>query len=99
MVSFFLRDNTIRADAFSLSLIVSIIHSSSAIILAILFQTILSSVKGFARLKVENGFTLFSGLLISSVGVIYLIRYIMGKDRKYKKAGPSDGAVSGIGGR
>ena len=80
VVSFFLRDNTTKADAFSLSVIVSVIHSSAAIILAILFQSILSSVKGLAQVKVQNGFTLFSGLLIFTLGVVYLIMHIRGKD-------------------
>lgn len=80
VVSFFLRDNTAKADAFSLSIIVSVIHSSAAIILAILFQSVFSSVKGLAQVKVQNGFTLFSGLLIFSLGVVYLIMHIRGKD-------------------
>ncbi|MCK5198331.1 MAG: sulfite exporter TauE/SafE family protein [Spirochaetales bacterium] len=80
VVSFFLRDSTTKADAFSLSVIVSVIHSSAAIILAILFQSILSSVKGLAQVKVQNGFTLFSGVLIFALGVVYLIMHIRGKD-------------------
>lgn len=80
VISFFLRDNTTKADAFSLSVIVSVIHSSAAIILAVLFQSLLSSVKGMAQIKVQNGFTLFSGVLILALGVIYLILHIKGKD-------------------
>ena len=80
VMSFFLRDNTEKADAFALSVIVSVIHSSAAIILAILFQSILSSVKGLAQVRVENGFTLFSGLLILTLGIVYLIMHIKGKD-------------------
>jgi len=80
VISFFMRDNTTRADAFSLSVIVSVIHSSAAIILAVLFQSLLSSVKGMAQVQVQNGFTLFSGLLIFTLGIVYLIMHIKGKD-------------------
>jgi len=80
VVSFFLRDNTTKSDAFSLSVIVSVIHSSAAIILAIMFQSLLSSVKGMAQVTVQNGFTLFSGLLILTLGIVYLIMHIRGKD-------------------
>ncbi|RLD28620.1 MAG: hypothetical protein DRI73_11485, partial [Bacteroidetes bacterium] len=80
VISFFLRDNTTKADAFSLSVIVSIIHSSAAIILAILFQSVFSSVKGMAQVRVQNGFTLFSGILILTLGIVYLIMHIRGKD-------------------
>lgn len=84
VVSFFLRDNTTRVDAFALSVIVSVIHSSAAIILAVLFQSILSSVKGMAQIKVQNGFTLFSGLLILSLGVVYLIMHIKGTNNNLR---------------
>ena len=80
VMSFFLRDNTAKSDAFALSVIVSVIHSSAAIILAILFQSILSSVKGLAQVRVENGFTLFSGVLILTLGIVYLLMHIKGKN-------------------
>ena len=97
VISFFLRDNTTKADAFSLSVIVSVIHSSAAIILAIMFQSILSSVKGLAQVKVQNGFTLFSGLLILTLGIVYLIMHIKGHDHHSVKVKPS--ADKGIGGK
>ena len=43
-------------------------------------SAILSSVKGLAQVKVQNGFTMFSGLLIFTLGVVYLIMHIRGKD-------------------
>ncbi|MCK5152915.1 MAG: sulfite exporter TauE/SafE family protein [Spirochaetales bacterium] len=98
VISFFLRDNTTRADAFSLSVIVSVIHSSAAIILAILFQSLFSSVKGMAQVKVQNGFTLFSGLLILTLGVVYLIMHIKGTDHhsvKVKKTTDNDTGRTG----
>ena len=99
VISFFLRNNTIKADAFSLSVIVSVIHSSAAIILAVLFQSLLSSVKGMAQVKVQNGFTLFSGLLILSLGVVYLIMHIKGKDHHSVKIKQSDSSRSDRQGR
>lgn len=85
IVSFFMRDSTTRADAFSLSVIISLIHASGAILLAVLFKTLLSTVKGVDHLKIQYGFTLFSGILVFSLGIIYMIRKIRGSDRRYKR--------------
>ncbi|MCK5672163.1 MAG: sulfite exporter TauE/SafE family protein [Spirochaetales bacterium] len=99
VISFFLRDNTTKADAFSLSVIVSIIHSSAAIILAILFQSVFSSVKGMAQVRVQNGFTLFSGLLILTLGIVYLIMHIKGKDHHSVKVKQMENVESSRSGR
>ena len=85
VVSFFMRDGTTTSDAFALSVIISLIHASGAILLAVLFQTLLSSVKGVEQLRIQYGFTLFSGLLVLCIGIIYLIRTVGGKDHRYKK--------------
>ncbi len=76
IMSFFMQEGTTKRDALSLSVIVSIIHSSGAILLALLFQTILDSVKGMQQIRVQYGFTLFSGILVMGIGIFYLIRLI-----------------------
>ncbi len=90
VVSFFLRDGTNASDAFSLSVIISLIHASGAIFLAVLFKTVLSSVKGLEHLKIQYGFTLFSGILVLGIGIVYLIRTIQGKDHQYKSIGKEE---------
>ena len=62
------------------SIIISIIHTSTAIILALMFKTILSSLKGFARIKVQYYFTIASGAIVFILGVFYLILRILKKD-------------------
>ncbi len=85
VMSFFIQENTTKADAILLSVIVSVIHSSGAIALAILFQTLLRSVKGIEQIRLQYGFTLFSGLMILTIGSIYLTRLIRKKDRPRKQ--------------
>ncbi len=84
VMSFFLRDHTTRADAMSLSVLVSAIHSSGAVILAVLFHTLLQSVKGFQKIRLQYGFTIFSGLLIMTIGIVYMVRLIRKKDPGHK---------------
>ncbi len=89
IVSFFMRDTTSRADAFSLSVIISLIHASGAVFLAVLFKTLLSTVKGLDHLRIQYGFTLFSGILVFILGIVYMIRKIKGIDKHYRKDEPA----------
>ena len=89
IVSFFMRDTTSRADAFSLSVIISLIHASGAVFLAVLFKTLLSTVKGLDHLRIQYGFTLFSGILVFILGIVYMIRKVKGTDKHYRKDEPA----------
>lgn len=80
VASYFLQPHTTKFDALTLSVIISIIHTSTAIILALMFKTILSSLKGFARIKVQYYFTIASGAIVFILGVFYLILRILKKD-------------------
>ncbi len=80
MASYFLQGNVVKSDALSLAVIISVIHSSTAIILAVMFKTVLISVKGLARMRIQNGFTLISGLIIITIGVVYLVKRIRKKE-------------------
>jgi len=84
VMSYFMREGTTKADALSLPVIVSVIHSSGAIILALLFQTLLHSVKGVQKIRLQHGITFFSGLLILTAGILYLIRYLRKQDHGHK---------------
>jgi ABC-type nickel/cobalt efflux system permease component RcnA len=80
IISYFLNEETSKFDAIVLSIIVSLIHSSGAILMALLFQSLLSSVKGLARLKFQYGFTIFSGILIFLMGIYFLA----GRIKRYR---------------
>jgi len=71
--SYFLREESNTFDALKLAGIVTLTHSGAALILSILFQTVLSTVKGFARIHFLNGFNVISGLLLVVLGA-YLIK-------------------------
>ena len=85
VISYFMQKETTKFDAFSLSFLVSIIHALGAIIMAVLFQTILLSVKGYAKVQIQYGFTIFSGVFIIILGLLHLYRHIRESNGKEKK--------------
>lgn len=76
VLSYFMEEERTRDDAIVLSLIISLIHASGAILLAILFRTLLSGFKGASRISFQYGFTVFSGILLMILGLYYLVRKI-----------------------
>lgn len=80
VASYFLQPHTTKYDALTLSIIISIIHTSTAVILALLFETVLTSLKGFARIKVQYYFTIASGAIVFILGIFYLILRILKKE-------------------
>ena len=69
-----------EAHASYLALIISFVHTGSAVLLALLFNTILSSIRGIARIKMQGYFSFLSGLLIFFIGLWFLINKLQGKD-------------------
>ncbi len=79
VVSYFMqRERTVK-DALILSIIISLIHASGAIILAVLFRTVLSGIQSSERMVFQFSFTMFSGLLLTSLGLFFLIKKLTGK--------------------
>ena len=80
VTAYFLKHKDTDEDVSKLSFIISFVHTGTAIILAILFSTILSSLKGIARIKVQAYFSFASGILIFIIGLWFLISKLKGKE-------------------
>lgn len=80
VAAYFLKRKTSDISVVNLSLIISMVHSGSAIFLAVLLSTILSSIKGIARIKMQGYFSFGSGILVVLVGTWFLISKIRGKE-------------------
>ena len=79
IVSYFMQKERKVADALALSVIISLIHASGAIILAVLFRTVLDSIRGTERIVFQYSFTVFSGLLLLGLGLFYLVKKLRGE--------------------
>jgi nickel/cobalt transporter (NicO) family protein len=77
--SYFVHRKAKKQDAFKLALIVAFIHSGAALLLALLYFSILSQVKGMARMQVQNYFNVFTSILIITIAVFFLWQKIKGK--------------------
>ena len=80
IVSYFMQRERTIEDAFALSVIISLIHASGAIILALLFRTVLTGVRGAERIVFQYSFSVFSGLLLTGLGIFYLVKRIRGEE-------------------
>lgn len=79
--SYFLKEKHPLRKAIMLSGLVSLVHSGSAIILAYLLTFVLTGIKGMFRIKMQSYFMLAGGILITLVGVIFLVMKIIRKGR------------------
>ncbi len=80
VTAYFLKHKDTDQAVSKLSFIISFVHTGTAIVLAILFSTILFSLKGIARIKVQGYFSFVSGILIFIVGLWFLISKLRGKE-------------------
>ena len=80
IVSYFMQKERKVEDALALSVIISLIHASGAIILALLFRTVLTGIRGAERIVFQYSFTVFSGLLLIGLGLFYLIKRFRGEE-------------------
>jgi len=81
ITTFFLKEKHPIAKAAMISGIVSLVHTGFSIILAVLFTTILSGIKGFFRIKIQSYFIVASGILIIIIGVFFLLLKIIFKEK------------------
>lgn len=79
IVSYFMQKERKVIDAFALSVIISLVHASGAIILALLFRTLLTGIRGAERIVFQYSFTVFSGLLLTGLGIFYLVKKLKGE--------------------
>lgn len=69
---YFLHKKAKLIDAGKISITIAFTHTGLALLLAILFQTILSNIKGMQRIQVQSYFSFASGILIVLVGFWFL---------------------------
>jgi ABC-type nickel/cobalt efflux system permease component RcnA len=81
ILAYFLKNKHRLWKSVTLAGITSLTHTFGAILLAFLFNTILSEVKGMFRIQIQGYFVLANGILILSIGLFYFIIKI----RKSKK--------------
>jgi nickel/cobalt transporter (NicO) family protein len=64
VTSYFLHKSARLSDALKLAIIIAFVHSGAALLLAALYMTLLSSVRGLARIQMQSYFNFGSGVLI-----------------------------------
>lgn len=80
ITSFFLKEKQASGKAVFLSLIVSFVHTSSAVVLSFLLFFVLTGIKGMLRIKMQRYFMLASGVMILLTGLIFLFVKIFKKE-------------------
>ncbi len=81
VASFFLKEKRPLRKSLVLSMIISIIHTGSAIILSFLLFFVLTGIKGMFRIKLQSYFMIASGILIIVAGTFFLIFKIFCKEK------------------
>jgi ABC-type nickel/cobalt efflux system permease component RcnA len=84
VTSYFLQRKSKTIDALKLAAIIAFIHTGAALLLALLYMTVLSQVRGLMRIKMQTYFTFFSGFLIIFLGIVLLLQKI--KTKKTQEA-------------
>jgi len=87
IASFFLKEKHPIQKSVILSAIISIIHTGSAIILALLLYFALAGLKGVFQIKLQSYFIIASGILITIIGVLFLVLKIIHKNKETSNAG------------
>ncbi len=77
--SYFIKEKHPVRKSFFMSALISFIHTGSAIILALLFYFVLTGIKGMFRIKVQGYFMIASGVMITIIGMIFLIHKLLRK--------------------
>lgn len=82
VASFFLKEKHPLKKSLILSVIISVIHTGSAVVLSFLLFFVLTSIKGMFRIKMQSYFMAASGLLILIIGILFLFLKIFRKNPK-----------------
>lgn len=97
VASFFLKEEHPLRRSLFLAAVISLIHTGSALIIAYLFNFVLTSVRGMFRIKLQGYFIAVSGILIVCAGLFFLIRKIIKKKDEHVKKFEKKGNVFLIG--
>jgi nickel/cobalt transporter (NicO) family protein len=83
VVGYFLQQKASPFQVVFTASMISVIHTGSAVLLAFLFQTLLSSYTGFQRIRIQSSFSFIIACFILMVGLILFLQII------WKKNNPS----------
>lgn len=84
VASFFIKEEQPLKKSFTLAVIISLIHTGSAIILSLLLFYILTGIKGMFRIQLQSYFIIASGILITITGIFFLSTKLI-RDIKQKE--------------
>jgi nickel/cobalt transporter (NicO) family protein len=80
VATFFTKEKHNLKKVLLLSSVIALVHSGSAILLSLALSFIFTTVKGLFRIKIQSYFIIISGIMITIVGLIFLILKIIKKD-------------------
>lgn len=83
--SYFLKDEHPLRKSMVLSLIISLIHTFSAIILSLLLFYVLTGIRGMFRIQLQSYFMIASGIMITIIGILFLFFKIFLKKHKLRQ--------------
>ncbi len=81
VVSYFLKEKQPLRKSFFLSMVISVIHVGSAILLAFILTYFLKGLGGMFKIKLQSYIMLASGILITLVGLGFLLTKIFTKQK------------------
>lgn len=82
IASFFLKEKHPLRKSLFLAMIVSAVHSGSAVIISFLFTLVLTGLRGIFRIQMQGYFMKASGILILIIGVVFLVLKILHRHRE-----------------
>ncbi len=84
IASYFLKEKHPLKKSIFLSLITSLVHTGSAIILSFLLFYVLTGIKGMFRIRLQSYFMISSGIMITLIGLLFLTLKIVYRKREHK---------------
>jgi nickel/cobalt transporter (NicO) family protein len=87
ITTYFVKDRHPLRNAVVLSGLVSLIHSGVSVLLALILFFILTGIRGFFQIRLQNYFITASGILILIIGLVFLILAL--RTRHSKQSTPS----------
>jgi nickel/cobalt exporter len=80
VASYFSKEKQAVKNIFKLGGVISLVHSGSAVIISFLLFYIFTAIKGIMKIQLQGYFILVSGILITVVGLVFLILKVIKKD-------------------
>jgi len=80
VTSFFTKEKHPLRKVFTLAGTISVVHSGFAVVLSLLIFYVFTGVRGMFKIKMQSYFIIASGILILTIGLLFLILKILKKD-------------------